>query len=284
MSKPIDEISTEQDALASTDESVPAPSPNNPPWNSIVAFLFWIFSVLMITIVPILFLLPYLGPEGFKKPDSTALEKSLYGDPIAIMIALGGTFGAHVITLIVAWLIVTKVNRFSFTKMLGWKWGGFKLWHGLLIFVGVYGVAIALNQLLGSHDNDMLKILRSSRGAVIAVAILATFSAPLVEEIVYRGILYSAFQRTFNVPLAVAAVTMIFALVHVAQYYPDAATITSILLLSLILSLIRAKTDNLLPCIFFHFAFNGFQSILLILQPFLPDAADPTHIQSMIMR
>ncbi len=272
----------------STEESVPETvhhySPNDPPWNSIVAFLFWIFSVLMITIVPVLFLLPYLGPEGFRKPDSKAFENSLYSDPTAVLVALGGTFGAHVITLIAAWFVVTRLNKYSFREMLGWKWGGFKIWHGVLIFAAVYGVAIGLNQLIGSQDNDMLKILRSSRGAVIAVAIIATLSAPLVEEIVYRGILYSAFQRTFNVPIAVSAVTLIFALVHVAQYYPDYGTILAILLLSLILTMIRAKTDNLLPCILFHFVFNGFQSVLLILQPYLPDAVDPAKAQSFFFR
>jgi membrane protease YdiL (CAAX protease family) len=278
----MDELDREEPAPGSLAET--APSPNDPPWNSLVAFLFWVFSVLMIMIVPIVFLLPYIGAEGFRQKDSKELENLIYGDPTAVIVALGGTFGAHAITLLVAWLIVTKLNRYSFRDTLGWKWGGFKIWHGLLIFVAVYGVAIGLNQLLGSQDNDMLKILRSSRGAVIAVAILATFSAPLVEEVVYRGILFSAFQRTFNAPVAIGAVTMIFALVHVLQYYPDAATIISILLLSLILTLIRAKTNNLLPCIFFHFIFNGFQSALLILQPLLPDAVDPTKVQSLILR
>jgi membrane protease YdiL (CAAX protease family) len=264
-------------------EAAREPGPDDPPWNSIIAFLFWVFSVLLITVVPLFFLIPYLGPEGMKKGNQKALENSIYSDPSAVLLALAGTFAAHLITLVCAWLVVTKMNRFSFRKVLGWKWGGFKLWHGAVIFFGVYGLALALNQILGGQDNDMMKILRSSRSAVIAVAIIATFSAPIVEEIVYRGILYSAFQRSLGVPAAVSAVTLIFAMVHVAQYYPDTATILSILVLSLILTVIRARTENLLPCIFFHFIFNGVQSLLLVLGPALPDAIDPTSAQSLIL-
>jgi membrane protease YdiL (CAAX protease family) len=65
-------------------------------------------------------------------------------------------------------------------------------------------------------------------------------------------------------------VTFLFAAVHVPQYMPDYATIISISLLSLIITLIRVKTDNLLPCIVFHTVFNGLQSVLMILQPYLP--------------
>jgi membrane protease YdiL (CAAX protease family) len=42
-----------------------------------------------------------------------------------------------------------------------------------------------------------------------------------------------------------------------------------ICLLSLALTLIRARTGNLLPCIVLHTVFNGIQSLLLILQPYI---------------
>ncbi|MEO6587861.1 MAG: CPBP family intramembrane glutamic endopeptidase, partial [Pyrinomonadaceae bacterium] len=120
----------------------------------------------------------------------------------------------------------------------------------------------------GEQDNELLRILRSSRTAVILIAIMATFTAPIVEELIYRGILYSAFQRTFGVKLAVILVTLAFALVHVPQYWGDFVSISMICLLSLILTLVRVKTDNLLPCIVLHFVFNGIQSLVLILEPY----------------
>ena len=75
---------------------------------------------------------------------------------------------------------------------------------------------------------------------------------------------------------AVIIATALFALVHVPQYSkdfwnPDFVTIFVICLLSLILTLIRAWTGNLLPCILLHTVFNGLQSLLLIFEPYLEE-------------
>jgi membrane protease YdiL (CAAX protease family) len=129
------------------------------------------------------------------------------------------------------------------------------------------------------QENDLTRILKSSRLAVFLVAFLATFTAPIAEEVVYRGILYSAFQRTLGVTFAVVAVTLLFALVHVPQYLPSYSTISLLLLLSLILTVIRSRTGNLWPCIVLHTIFNATQSILLILEPYINTAnpvIDPT--------
>ena len=127
-----------------------------------------------------------------------------------------------------------------------------------------------------------MRILRSSRSAVYIVAFVATFTAPFVEEVVYRGVLYSAFQRTMGVPTAFLLVTFLFAVVHVPQYYPSYSTIFLLGLLSLILTSIRVKTGNLLPCIILHTVFNGLQSILLIIEP-LTKSADVPEPAAMIL-
>lgn len=197
-------------------------------------------------------------------------------DPNAIAIAIGATFFAHILTLILGWLIVTQLKKYPFFKMIGWHWGGFRFWHAILLLIGIFTAVLILSNVLGSADNEMLKILRSSRRAVFIVAFLATFSAPFVEELVYRGVLYSAFQKTFNKTVAVIFVTTVFASVHFLQYYPDYTSLISITLLSLVITLIRVKTDNLLPCVVFHTLINGIQSILLLLAPYLPEPLDPT--------
>ena len=101
------------------------------------------------------------------------------------------------------------------------------------------------------------------------MAFIATFTAPFVEEVVYRGVLYSAFQRTLGVTAAFLLTTFLFALVHVPQYWPSYSTIFLLALLSLTLTSIRVKTSNLLPCIVLHTLFNGTQSALLILEPYI---------------
>jgi membrane protease YdiL (CAAX protease family) len=102
---------------------------------------------------------------------------------------------------------------------------------------------------------------------------------------------FSAFQK-FGVVLAVLAVTLLFTVVHVPQYslnnVPDYATISTLLMLSLTLTLVRVKTGNLYPCIVLHTVVNGIQSIVLIAEPYLPksitDVPDPTSMISHILR
>ncbi|MDQ3633922.1 MAG: CPBP family intramembrane metalloprotease [Acidobacteriota bacterium] len=258
-------------------------TPNNPPWNSLEALGLWLLSVVAIVILPTLAVIPYLLKQNIKFSDPAIITKAAM-EPGAILIQIATIIPAHILTVLVAWMVITRFNKHSFTKMLGWNWAGYNWWQVVLIMVGllvlVFGVSIAMSQIFGQKDNDLLKILRSSRYAVFLVAFMATISAPFVEEVIYRGVLYSAFQRTFSIPIAVLLVTLVFALVHFPQYWGDYATLTTLLFLSLVITLIRVKTGSLLPCILFHFLINGIQSALLILQPYLPEALDPTRIQS----
>jgi len=239
-------------------------TPNNPPWNGWVASAVWFLSVLAIIIFPIFFIIPYVLLNK-----QISLE-SFATDSTAIFLNLIAIVPAHLFTLAVAWFVVTKNNKFSIKDTLGLSSGGFRWWYYPVILIAFFAVAAVVSYFIPDGDNELLKILRSSRMAVFAVVILATFTAPLVEEVVYRGVLYSAFQRSVGVTGAVVIVTFMFAAVHVPQYWGSPGTILLICLLSLLLTLIRVKTDNLLPCIIMHTIFNGIQSIVLVIEPYLP--------------
>ncbi|MEP7037393.1 MAG: type II CAAX endopeptidase family protein [Acidobacteriota bacterium] len=248
------------------------PTPNNPPWSSLAAFFVWFASIAFIILVPILFVIPYLAQQPNLLSDRIKAAEFLQNDPTALLLSIIAVIPAHILTLVLAWAVVTKLNKFSFFETLGWKWGGFNVWNCLLILAVIFIVAAVTSYYVPEQDNDLLRILRSSRAAVFVVAFLATFTAPLVEEVIYRGVLYSAFQKNFGVIAGVVLTTLFFALVHVPQYYPSYSTIFLIVLLSLVLTLIRVRTKNLLPCVILHMIFNGIQSILLILQPYFENA------------
>lgn len=244
-------------------------SPNNPPWNSWTAFGVWFASVAFIVIFPNIFLLPYLAKQNINFTDQAAIVEFAKTDPTAILLQITAVIPAHVLTLILAWAVVTRIKKYSFRETLGWRWNGFSVWNCLIILGGFYILSAVVSNFIPEQDNDLLRILKSSRTAVYIVAFLATFTAPIVEEVVYRGVLYSAFQRSLGVPVAVLITTFLFALVHVPQYWGSPGTIFLICMLSLVLTLIRVRTNNLLPCIALHTVFNGTQSLLLILQPYI---------------
>lgn len=258
----------------------PIYTPNNPPWNSGIALLVWIASIFFMLLIPTIGIIIYVASQGINITDSKALQTNLLNDPNAILVNIACVIPAHIATIILAWLVVTRGRKYSFREMLGWEWGGFNLLILIGIVVGFFVLAALVSLVLPEAENDLLRILKSSRTVVYFVAFMATFTAPLVEEVVYRGILYSAFQRTFGVPLAVFLVTFLFALVHVPQYYPSFSTILMIVILSLSLTLIRVKSNNLFPCIVLHTIFNGVQSVFLIAQPYLEKYVTPLETQT----
>ncbi len=243
-------------------------SPNNPPWNSLIGILTWVGSIILIAVIPTVFILVYLLVQRVPLTDGKILQETIQSDPYALMFNLLGIIPAHLLTILFAWIIVTWGKKYSFKEMLGWKMGGFNILYLIGITIGFFVLAALVSQVLPEQENDFLKMLQSSKSAVYIVAIMATLTAPLVEEVVYRGIMYSAFQRTFGIPVAVFLVTLLFAAVHVPQYYPSYSTILMICLLSLVLTMIRVKSENLLPCIILHTIFNGVQSIALVVGTF----------------
>ena len=265
----------------------PVYSPDNPPWGSPIAILLLAASVLLIMVMPILFVVPYLISQKVDFANSEGFAKFATSDITAILLQIAAIIPAHILTFVLAWFVITRYKQFSFKEMVGWDFAGYNTKQIIMIFVGliltVFAVTIAANAIFGTQDNDLMRMLRKSRYVVFLVAFLATFTAPIVEEVIYRGVLYSAFQKSFNVPLAVFFVTFIFALVHFPQYWGDTATIITLLFLSLVLTLMRVWTKSLLPCIAFHFVFNAIQSVFLILAPYLPENLDPNTNQGLFL-
>ena len=112
--------------------------------------------------------------------------------------------------------------------------------------------------------------------ARVATAIVAVAGAPLVEELIYRGVLYPAIERVAGLWPAIMIVSLLFAGVHVVQYRNNIAVIAIITLLSFTLTIARAATGSLIPSFLIHLIFNGIQSIMLVLSPFLEKHADKT--------
>jgi membrane protease YdiL (CAAX protease family) len=149
---------------------------------------------------------------------------------------------------------------------------------------------LIIQVLFKGPETQLDKILNSSRMTALATAFMATATAPLVEEVVYRGVLYSALHRAIGAAGAVLIVLSLFALVHVPQYWPNFGVIFTICLLSASLTVIRAYTGKLLPCFIIHLIFNGIQSVVIVLSPylegFIPPAtpAPPSIITGLLVR
>lgn len=188
--------------------------------------------------------------------------------PAAAIFSLVVTLGMQLIALAASWAFITRFGRQSFFQTLGWRWHPqFKWVHAVALAMLMFGLGILLSKILPHRETELEKILKMGRLIRVMVAVLAVVTAPLVEEVVYRGVVYTAAERIGGKALGVLLVTFIFALVHVPQYWGSVAAITAIVSLSLVLTLLRAWTGSLLPCVATHFVYNGVQAVFLLLAP-----------------
>ena len=246
-----------------------APDPDDPPWGLLGAVGFVLLSFLVMALTQMAFLVPYAARRGVPMTGN-ALSEFAVKDPGAIFVEIVSIIPAHLITLGLAWLLVTRAGKYPFLRTLGWEWDPrFTFWRSAGLAVALLLVGTGIIWLTGNPENALQRLIQSSRAAALATAFAATFTAPLVEEIVFRGILYSALRRLVGAAAAVAFVLVLFAAIHVPQYWPSYGVIGTILLLSFVLTAIRAHTGKLLPCFVVHLIFNSIQAVLIVLNPYL---------------
>ncbi len=245
--------------------------PDDPPWGLLHGFILWLMSVAMIVIVPLVSVLPYVIYKVMAQGPMLDPMK----DTGLIFISILAVFPAHILTLGIVWLVVTNRGRRPFLKTLGWTWSrnfGPVMCVGLAVLLLI--VAVLATWLFGGAETQMDQIVKSSLKARFVLAFLAVFTAPLVEEIIYRGVMYPVVQRTFGTVWAVAVVSVLFAGVHVFQYFNNFAVVSVIAVLSVTLTLVRSRTRSILPCFVIHLVFNGLQALFLVFQPLLEKYAN----------
>ena len=229
--------------------------------------MIWAASVLLSIFVPWLLALPYLASHY---PGARLTSEVLRADKTLVIIFIVGLLPVHGLTLVLAWAVVSRLGKLSPRKMLGWSWKtDFGLGKSVGLAILLFMVAMLVIYKFGGQETELERILESSRAAALITAFLATATAPLVEEVIYRGLLYSAFQRVIGPVFAVMVVASMFAGLHVLQYWPNAGAISAITLLSVVLTVVRARTGRLLPCFVIHLVFNGIQSLIIVFDPYL---------------
>ena len=145
----------------------------------------------------------------------------------------------------------------------------------VLLAMALLALGWLITWIVGGSETQIDQLIKSSTAARITTAFLAAATAPFVEELIYRGVLYPAFDRAFGTVCAVLVVSVMFASIHLLQYHNNLGVIAVIAMLSISLTLVRARTGRLFPCFLMHLVFNGIQSIVIVAAPYLESA--PHH-------
>jgi membrane protease YdiL (CAAX protease family) len=252
---------------------VPMESPWLSSWRDVgISIGVWIASVVMLLIVPLIYTLPYLiwRIAKFGPPNPEALAS----DKLLIFYSVIGILPTHLLTFVIVWLLITYGGRRPFWKNIDFDWpsGSSPIvvtMVSALVATLLFLLALGITSLYGARKTDLDLLIESSIYTRIATAFVAVATAPLVEEVIYRGLLYKTLEKAAGMGVAIAIVSLLFAGVHVFQYRNNLAVILVITVLSFTLTVARAVTGKLLPSFIIHLVFNGIQSVFIVLGGFI---------------
>jgi len=130
----------------------------------------------------------------------------------------------------------------------------------LMLVVNVL-VTLVMTLLLGPYENPQtqeIERLIISKQDLIGVLFTIAIVAPVVEETLFRGVLYRYLRSRLGVPISIILTSSVFAVVHfIPVIFP------LLFVAGCFLAWVSEKYDSLYPSMFLHFLNNATMVLLL---------------------
>ncbi|MBN9091094.1 MAG: CPBP family intramembrane metalloprotease [Reyranella sp.] len=174
-----------------------------------------------------------------------------------MMTVLGAFFVIGFLAVIVAvaplgWAAIPALGL----RPANWKYPVFGVLGTLALSIGVSQFGLEPQGM-----KQVIEIVREPKQLAISLLLLAVL-APLVEELVFRGLLYGWIAGRWNSLAAWLISSLVFAAAHV-----EPAHVILVLPLGLLFGWLRRRTDSLLPSLFAHILNNGFALLAAVYLP-----------------
>jgi membrane protease YdiL (CAAX protease family) len=245
------EVTAVPDALSAAAPTLPDTSP--PPWGWQDLGLFLVFAFLALLLSNFVALAGYavLQPLlGWRTPMPALPENTLF------LLTLQLLFYGLVFAFIY-FVVVLRYRRPFWTAIRWHKPTGAQT---LKLFLGGILLAVAVGlapTLLPDRESFPLERMFNSEQAAYGVAAFAILIAPFMEELIFRGFLFSVFENKIGIHFAVGITALLFAALHVPEYWGAWNHVALILLVGMTFSLARGITGSLTPSVILHIAYNA---------------------------
>jgi hypothetical protein len=200
------------------------------------------------------------------------------------MLQIGALAATYAGTLLAAWIFYPLIWRASFLGGVRWHWqtAHKHAWRllGLGLALGIM-MGIISRFITPPHSLPIDQFFLSPTAAWL-ITIFGTLVAPLFEEIAFRGFLLPAFAIAYDwlsLPRTAAGyerwrtatalsrgslifsailTSLMFAGIHAQQVAHLGAVLLALFSISLVLTLVRIKTDSVAASAMVHAGYNGF--------------------------
>jgi len=190
-----------------------------------------------------------------------------------IVVFAVGTFTFQIVTLVLIHIFLHQ-HHTTWSEAFGFNEPRVAraIFLGILVSILILPVALSLadfsSRLIRSTGvtpqlQQAVQVVREASSVVqlIVQALAAVIFAPIVEELIFRGILYPAVKRTYNQKTALWGVSILFALTHM-----NFTVILPLTVLAIILTFLYETTRNLIAPIVAHSLFNAANFAYLVYQ------------------
>ncbi len=152
--------------------------------------------------------------------------------------------------------------------MIGWNaWTPFRrarLFWALLIGAILYNLAAsALVSHVYPQSNEWINLPKSPLWMAVFFVLAAVF-APLAEELLFRGWIYTSLRRSVGVWLAILITSIFFALAHWEKTHLYALAVFPV---GVLLGVVRERAQSLKASITFHALYNAAATAITLVSP-----------------
>lgn len=180
--------------------------------------------------------------------------------------------GAFIIGLIIIWALLRdrlrkerKSNPLSIGKIIGWSALGFVLsWVSQIIMIAIEMEWLGIEP--GSENTDFIVELSQMN---IWFLLLPAIIGPIVEELVFRKVIFGSLQKRMNLHVAAIIAALIFAVVHL-----DLEHTLIYFSMGLVFTFLYVKTKRIIVPIIAHMSMNTLAVVV-------PMFFDPEELEQM---
>lgn len=204
----------------------------------------------------------------------TAILSMLGMDTQAMTDWYSGAFGGLIYSLVgaactaglIAWYVRLRKGRLSDLGLVAFKWRQLRTAiGGIIVYLVVYISAASVLQALVPAFNleqkqDIGFTAPNGSLQLAAIFVALVIIPPLIEELVFRGFIFSGLRRRFGIVITSVLTSLLFAVGHLqfgngAPLLWSAATDTFIL--SMVMCYVRERTGSIVPTIIMHMLKNA---------------------------
>ncbi len=149
------------------------------------------------------------------------------------------------------------------------RWRRLSLGQASRFFLGGIALAFAVlfaPALFPESKSFPLEKMFNSPAAAYALGAFAILVAPFMEELLFRGVLFAFFEKYGGLRFAVVGTALLFAGLHVPEYWGAWNHVLLIFVVGITLSLARGITKSVTPGVILHLAYNATLMAILFLQ------------------